>query len=173
MRVAELVERLVDVAGRTDVERDVELVERTVELVERLIDVVGRTEVECEVVEVERFDDIADWVATLVDLFVDVVDVAFVVLRVVETVGRAGNVEVLRVDEVDTVPADEVELRDVDDDVAVDVVGRRVAVVDTTDWVRVAVLVTLLLGLVLKLPLGRPCVAGRASTWRLGVGSAR
>jgi len=107
-------------------------------------------------------DDVVARGVTVV-LFVDVVDVAFIALLVLETVGRAGNVEVLRVDEVDTVPADEVVRRDVDDDVAVDVVGRRVAVVDTTDCVRVAVLVTLLLGLVLKLPLGRPCVAGRAS----------
>ena len=60
VRVAELVERVVDVVGRTDVERDVEFVERTVELVERLVEVVGRTDVEREVVEVERFDDVAD-----------------------------------------------------------------------------------------------------------------
>lgn len=108
-------------------------------------------------------DDVVARGVTVV-LFVDVVDVAFIALLVLETVGRTGNIEVLRVDEVDTVPADEVVRRDVDDDVAVDVVGRRVAVVDTTDCVRVAVLVTPLLGLVLKLPLGRPCVAGRAST---------
>ena len=117
-------------------------------------------------------DDVVARGVTVV-LFVDVVDVAFIALLLLEFVGRAGNVEVLRVDEVDTVPADEVVRRDVDDDVAVDVVGRRAAVVDTTDCVRVAVLVTLLLGLVLKLPLGRPCVAGRASILRLGVGSAR
>jgi hypothetical protein len=85
---------------------------------------------------------------------------------VVVVVVRTGVVVGLRFVDVDTVLVDEFVLREVDVEVVTDAAGRRITGVVVADCVDFAVVVlpTLLFELVLKLPLGRVVLVGRAST---------
>ena len=91
-----------------------------------------------------------------------VVDLRAVVVVVVRTDVVVG----LRFVDVDTVLVDEFVLREVDVEVVTDAAGRRITGVVVADCVDFAVVVlpTLLFELVLKLPLGRVVLVGRAST---------
>ena len=182
VRIAELVDLLDDdVTGRTAVERDI--VVFTVEpdeLEERLLDVaVERVTVErllvdeaVERVAVERESDVV--VLVVVVVFFGVVLVVVVRTGVVVVDLRAVVVVVVRTDvvvglrfvDVDTVLVDEFVLREVDVEVVTDAAGRRITGVVVADCVDFAVVVlpTLLFELVLKLPLGRVVLVGRAST---------
>ena len=112
-----------------------------------------------ERVAVERLlvDEVIERVAV-------VVVVVFGVVLVV--VVRTGVVVGLRFVDVDTVLVDEFVLREVDVEVVTDAAGRRITGVVVADCVDFAVVVlpTLLFELVLKLPLGRVVLVGRAST---------
>lgn len=151
-------------------------------MVERVVDeVVERVTVErllvdeaVERVAVERLlvDEVVERVAVVVVFGVVLVvvvrtGVVVVDLRaVVVVVVRTDVVVGLRFVDVDTVLVDEFVLREVDVEVVTDAAGRRITGVVVADCVEFAVVVlpTLLFELVLKLPLGRVVLVGRAST---------